>query len=115
MPREPDSLPDWFLGGAGKRRLLRALVDERRRGLPWTEPQPWSRSVLARAADLHQKNAVRRHLDVLVLAELLVVAGGGYRLNTASPLIGPLRALLEAVDALPEEALPPSRGGTAAV
>lgn len=104
MPRQPDRLPDWFVGGAGKRRLLRALVAERIDG------QPWSKAELARTAGLHEKHTVFRHLDVLVLAGLLVSEPSGYRRNERSQLLQPLRDLISELDALPDEPLPRSRG-----
>ena len=36
---------------------------------------------LARAADLHEKHTVHRHLEVLHAAGLLVLDGGAYRLD----------------------------------
>lgn len=108
MPREPDFLPDWFVGGAGKRRLLHALAHSD--AALWNEPRPWSQMVLAQAAGLHTKHTVFRHLEVLVLAGLLNEEGGGYRVNEGSMLIDPIRALTDELDRLEPRPLPPSRG-----
>lgn len=107
MTRERDLLPDWFVGGAGKRRLLMALTDE-------TSPlrslaPPWSGSELARAAALHEKHTVKRHLEVLQVASLLTRTSEGWTLLD-SPLVDPLASYLQAVDMLPPRPLPPSRG-----
>jgi hypothetical protein len=104
MPREPDLLPDWFVGGAGKRKLLRALV----RGE--AGPPPLTKKALAAAAELHPKHTVFRHLEVLVTAELLIESADGYRVNDNSALIPPIRALIEQLDLLEPRPLPPSRG-----
>ena len=110
MPREPDLLPDWFMGGAGKRRLIRALVLEDESIAPWDTPPPWSSGAMAKAAGVHPKNAVGRHVEVLIQAGLLREDGDGYRLNSKSPLLGPLRELVRALDRLPPKELPRSRG-----
>jgi hypothetical protein len=106
MPRKPDVLPDWFVGGRGKRLLLRALVDREVSG----EPPPWSQTVLAGAAGVHKKHTVFRHLEVLVLAELLIEDSGSYRVNEDSALLAPIGMLISALDALDPRELPPSRG-----
>jgi hypothetical protein len=106
MPRKPDLLPDWFVGGAGKRKLLGALV----RGEADGKPPPWDKKTLAKAAGLHEKHTVFRHLDVLVEANVLVEGTGGYRINEESQLVEPIRALLAQLDQLPPRPLPPSRG-----
>jgi hypothetical protein len=106
MPRNPDLLPDWFVGGAGKRKLLGALL----RGEADGKSQPWDKRTLARAAGLHEKHTVFRHLDVLVEADLLIERSDGYRVNAESGLIAPLRALLEQLDRMEPRTLPPSRG-----
>lgn len=106
MSRKPDLLPDWFVGGAGKRKLLRALVS----GTPNGESPPWGKKTLAKAAGLHEKHTVFRHLDVLVEAKVLIFDANGYRLNTESALIKPLEAFLDELERLPARKLPPSRG-----
>jgi hypothetical protein len=106
MPRDPDLLPDWFVGGAGKRKLLAALVSGEAAG----KPPPWDKSTLARAAGLHEKHTVFRHVDVLVMADVLLEDTLGYGVNAASRLISPLRALLDELDRLPPRMLPASRG-----
>lgn len=107
MPRDPDLLPDWFLGGAGKRRLLTALFREP------TAAHSWSLTELATAASLTRHNAVNRHLAVLELAGVLAHSPSGrWAVVDSSDLIPPLRAYLEAIDHLPPEALPRARGGS---
>ncbi len=106
MPRKPDLLPDWFVGGAGKRKLLRALVQGEAAGTP----PPWDQKTLARAAGVHEKHTVFRHLEILVEAKVLIHSPTGYKVNQKSPLLGPLAALIEQLDQLPTSELPPSRG-----
>ncbi len=108
MPRKPDLLPDWFVGGAGKRKLLGALV----RGVADGKPPPWDKQTLAKAAGLHKKHTVFRHLEVLVEADVLIQGAQGYRVNEKSDLIEPIRVLLERLEHLEPSKLPPSRGGT---
>jgi hypothetical protein len=111
MPREADLLPDWFVGGAGKRRLLRALTDA---SSPlWQEGPPWTDVQLAGQAELTTKNAVGRHLRVLEAAGLLQMVAGGWQRTTA-PLWADLKLYLDALDGLPSTALPTSRGGVRA-
>jgi hypothetical protein len=107
MPRKPDLLPDWFVGGSGKRKLLGALVSGEADG----KSPPWDKQTLAKAAGLHPKHTVFRHLDVLVEAGLLTDSADGYRVNRGSALLEPLDALLQELDRLPASKLPPSRGG----
>jgi hypothetical protein len=106
MPRKPDSLPDWFVGGAGKRKLLGAIV----RGEAAGQAPPWDKRTLAKAAGVHEKHTVFRHLEVLVQADLLVAGPDGYRVNRESALLTPLESLLNQLELLPPQALPPSRG-----
>jgi hypothetical protein len=106
MPRKPDLLPDWFVGGAGKRKLLRALIHGEAAG----KPPPWDQKTLARAAGVHEKHTVFRHLEVLVEAKVLIQDTAGYKVNQKSPLLAPLGALIEQLDQLPASELPPSRG-----
>jgi len=107
MPRKPDALPDWFVGGRGKRQLFRAVVDRRAGG----EPSPWSKAMLAKAAGLHKKHTVFRHLEVLVLAGVLIEDPGGYRVNEDSALLKPIGELIDELDRLGPQELPQSRGG----
>lgn len=106
MSRKPDSLPDWFVGGAGKRRLFRALVDPQAA----VEKPPWSKAALARVAEVNVKHTVFRHIEVLVQAELLIEGPDGYRVNKRSPLLKPMREMMRGLDQLSAESLPPSRG-----
>ncbi len=80
MTRATDSLADWFVGGAGKRALLRVLVDARP-GAQFTQSQ------LADAAGLHEKGSVVRHLAILEQAGLVtrVSPGGPYRVERWTP------------------------------
>ena len=109
--READLLPDWFVGGAGKRRLLSALLREDPGQPPWDVPPPWTQAQLAAAAGLHEKRAVWRHVAVLVEAGILLEEGTRFRLNRRSALRQPLLDFIVAVDQLPRRPLPPSRGG----
>ena len=106
MPRAPDLLPDWFVGGQGKRKLLEAVVS----GVAAGTAQPWDKRTLALAAGVHEKHTVFRHVEVLVVAGVLIGAAGGYRLNEASALVEPLETLLAELDRLAPLPLPPSRG-----
>src|SRR3954469_4959698 len=99
MTREADLLPDWFVGGAGKRRLLAALVRRDPTAPPWNQPPPWSKTTLAQAAGLHEKHTVFRHVAILRDAGLLVEDAGGFRLNERSPLLPALQRYLAALDA----------------
>jgi hypothetical protein len=108
VTRERDELPDWFLGGAGKRRLVHAVVHPER----WTtESPPWSKKALARLAGLEERHAASRHVEILDRAGLLVRENASYRLNDASPLVDPLRALTDVLDGIDSVPLPPARGG----
>ena len=105
MARSPDSLPDWFVGGAGKRRLMYAVIKA-------GSKRTWTEKELAEAAELHEKNSLRRHVAVLLQARLLRGGPGAYRLNARSPLVGPLDSFLTFLeDRVPRQPLPPSRGG----
>ena len=88
-------LRDWLFGGPGKRRLLMAL-------LGGNSDQGWRQAQLARAADLHPKGSVDVHLAALRQLGLITRSGNEYRLVDESPLARPLRAVLRALEALPE-------------
>ena len=92
MTRSTDSLADWFVGGAGKRALLRVLVDAR-------PGQQFTQSQLADAAGLHEKGSVVRHLAILEQAGLLsrLSPGGPYRVERWPPR-SDLRRWLGALD-----------------
>jgi len=112
MTRDADTLADWFIGGPGKRPLLEVLV-----GSPGD--RFYTQAELAELVGLHPNGSVSRHLEVLQQAGLVARAGsrGPYRLELASPLIGPLRnfletlAVLAATDPRWQRPLPPGRGG----
>jgi hypothetical protein len=104
VPREPDRLPDWFLGGAGKRRLLAAVL----RGGP---DRAWTEQELAVAAGLTPKNTIRRHIAVLAQAGVLRGAPGDYHVDFSSALVRALRPMLDELERLPDDPLPRSRGG----
>jgi len=106
MPRKPDVLPDWFVGGAGKRKLFRALVGAEL----VSKPAPWSKAALAEIAGLHEKHTVFRHVEVLVLAGLFIEDSGRYRVNEDSALLKPIREMMKELDRLDPQPLPPSRG-----
>jgi hypothetical protein len=106
VPRKPDLLPDWFVGGAGKRKLLSAVVSGEVAG----RPPPWDKQTLANAAGLHPKHTVFRHVEILVQSGVLEEDSGGYSVNPASNLLAPLGSLLEQLERLPPATLPPSRG-----
>jgi hypothetical protein len=109
--RRADLLPDWFLGGGGKRRLISALLKEDADQPPWDEPPPWTQAQLATAAGLHEKHTVWRHVAVLVEAGVLAEEDGRYRLNYESPLREPLLTLVIALEGLPARTIPSARGG----
>jgi len=98
-----DRLPDWLLGGRGKRRMLEALVAEPER--------VWGRSDLMRAAGLDPHDSQSRHVRVLLAAGLLEQDGRKLRLVAGHPLVEPLRAWLAVLgDPAFDVELPPSRG-----
>lgn len=108
MPRNADLLPDWFVGGAGKRRLLTALTNT---DSPlWEQGPPWTDIELASGSGLSKKNAIGRHLQVLERAELLLAVPGGWE-RSDNALWAVIESYLDALKALPETSLPPSRGG----
>ena len=91
--------------------MLSALVHSEASRPPWSEPPPWSKTVLARVAGLHEKHTVFRHLEVLVLAGLLIEEAASYHVNEDSALLSPIRALIDELERLEHSPLPPSRGG----
>ncbi|HEV3321402.1 MAG TPA: hypothetical protein VG147_04325 [Solirubrobacteraceae bacterium] len=95
-------MPDWFVGGAGKRKLLGALT----RGEANGKPPPWDKKTLAEAAGVHEKHTVFRHLAVLVEAEVLIEDTDGYRVNKKSDLLEPLEGFLKQLELLPPSKLP---------
>lgn len=105
MARSKDFLPDWFVGGAGKRRVL----DELLRG---NLDRSWTQYELAKECGLHPKRSVERHVAVLVQSGLLLTEGHRVKVNRVHPMVRPLVQLLQALDSqLPNDPLPPSRGG----
>jgi hypothetical protein len=110
MPRTPDALADWFVGGRGKRALLRRLVDA-------APGEQFTQKELADAAGLHDKGSAVRHLQVLEQANLLARdPSTGVYVVQAWPLRAELDAWLASLDAQSRRAsswrrpLPPSRG-----
>lgn len=95
MPREPATLRDWLFGASGKRRLIEALLAAG--GRPMTQAE------LARRAGLTPKGTVDGHLAALQQAGLVRRDASGYRADVTSPLASPLRALLSALEALPDD------------
>lgn len=111
MSRSSDSLADWFVGGAGKRKLLAALMAA-------PPGRRFTQKELADAADLHDKGSVVRHLAVLERAGLLArdAPGGTYRVRRwrhRAALTSWLAELdqAESTVAVWRRPLPPSRGG----
>lgn len=98
MPKPKLRLRDWLFGGAGKRRLLRALLEN--------ESRRWKQAELARAAGLKENGSVDEYLVTLDQLKLLRRrVDGSYMLNAAHPFVPPLRQLLDLVDALPDAPL----------
>ncbi len=108
MPRPIDAVPDWFLGGAGKRQLLYALAHPESWG---ADAPPWSKKAIARLAGLQDKKAVERHIEALTRAGVILGGDGGYKLNEKSSLLPPLRVLTDELAKLVPERLPRARGG----
>lgn len=91
--RVADNVPDFFIGGRGKRKSLEALVH--RPGVVWTE------STLAKAGGIGGNRSGRRQFKALRKAGLLVPVDteripvrGGHVLNETHGLVEPLRKLL---------------------
>lgn len=111
MTRASDSLADWFVGGAGKRRLLAALAEA-------SPGDRFTQKELAEVAALHQKGSVVRHLQVLERAGVLQRerAGGAYTVrawpqrDALSRWLAELEAAEQASSAW-KDPLPPARGG----
>lgn len=104
MSRGKDTAQDWFVGGRGKRLLLAALISEPGRA--------WTRAELARAAQIDPRGSYQRHVDVLLEVGLIVERDGRrLHLDEHHPLAPALAAFLQALDALGDVPLPPSRGG----
>jgi hypothetical protein len=97
VTRSKARLRDWLFGAAGKRRLLRVLLDEKAPAAGWREAE------LAGRAGLHKKGSVDEHLAALAQLDLVDASGGRYRLNARSPLLPPLRKLLRELDRLPDD------------
>lgn len=98
MPKPKLRLRDWLFGGAGKRRLLLALLLE--------EQRVWTQVELARAAGLKEKGSVDDYLVALDQLDLLSRGGdGSYRFNRRHPIVEPLRELLDLIEAVPDDAL----------
>jgi hypothetical protein len=88
---------DWLFGAGGKRRLLEALLAERRR--TWTEAE------LARAAGLHPKGSVDVHIAALMQIGVLARTGTNYGLVADHPLIRPLGRVLAVLSSLDDALL----------
>jgi hypothetical protein len=92
-------LPDWLLGGRGKRRLLEALLLSEQPAAGWTRTQ------LARASGQHAKARMDLYVGPLLRVGLLVEDAGRYRLAPDSALAQPLRDLLALLHELPDTEL----------
>jgi|ERR1700733_6153112 hypothetical protein len=113
MARAADSLADWFIGGAGKRRLLSALTGA-------SPGDRFTQKELATVAALHEKSSVIRHLQVLERSGILLRDGprGAYVVQEWPHRKALSRWLLalevaEHIDPAWALPLPPSRGGYA--
>jgi hypothetical protein len=86
----PDLVPDWFLGGRRRRRLLELLASEREEG--------WSVAELRREAPCAQATAYEV-VGALADIGLLEDSDGEHRYHfvTEHRLAGPLRAMLGAL------------------
>jgi hypothetical protein len=99
MPPYRQRLPDWLLGGRGKRRLLETVLLSEQPGPGWTRTQ------LARAIGQHPKARIDRYVGPLLQVGLLVEDAGRYRLVADSGLAQPLRDLLELLRKVPDTQL----------
>jgi hypothetical protein len=97
LPRTKLRLQDWLFGAGGKRRLLRALIDD--------ENREWTEAELSRAASLHAKGSVDIHVSALLQLGILTQAGLVYRLVPDHPLIEPLRRVLVVLEAIEDAEL----------
>jgi hypothetical protein len=97
MARALSRLPDWIFSGPGKRRALNALFLE--------SPRTWTRGELAAVAGQHKKARMDRYLDPLVQAGAVRRVAAGYTVVDDHPIVEPLRALLIALNSLPDEHL----------
>lgn len=103
---KPLSSRDWLLGSRPRRLALAALLGEPDRS--------WSKSEVARAAGVSVHGGIDEHVAGLVRVGLLARDGARWRLVVpGGALVAPLTALLAALEALPDDDAPPSRGGTA--
>lgn len=91
------TLRDWLFGAGGKRRLLEVLLT--------TTPQRWTQTELARAAGLHVKGSVDVHIVALLQLGILDESGDRYFIDRGSPLVPPLRTLVEALAAIDDAKL----------
>lgn len=93
--RPADTVPDWFLGGNRKRRVLAALAsNSRKRG--------WTAAELSEELGCGRTTAHEILRGLRPLGVLETLPGGGVRLARTGPLARALRALLAALAPLEE-------------
>lgn len=97
MPRRTSRLRDWLFGSAAKRLLIAAFLSQPGRR--------WSKYALAKEVGVATHGGVDDHLAVLRQMGLVRMRGGRWELVPGSALEVPLRALLAAVDELPNRAV----------
>ena len=97
MSKPQLTLRDWLFGAGGKRRVLEALLT--------TAPRSWSQAALARSAELHTKGSVDIHVVALLQLGVIVESADGYIVNHSSPLVRPLREVIELIAAVEEAEL----------
>jgi hypothetical protein len=105
MPKPPLTLRDWLFGAGGKRRVIEGLLT--------TAARSWTQTELARSARLHPKGSVDVHLAALVQLGIVAESDGSYVVDGDSPLVAPLRQIVELVASLEDAKLNrPTPSGT---
>jgi hypothetical protein len=96
---KPELVPDWLLGGAGRRQILERLAED----------DGWTGRALEKELDVGHAWVfeVLRALRQMGAIELVPDTRGSYRLSKSAPLGLSLRATLEALE--PYAATPVSR------
>jgi hypothetical protein len=103
-PPSQDRVPDWFLGGDRRRRLLEALAENRKDG--WTVKE-LADEIPCGPATVYEVIRVARSLDLLDAPER-----GRYRLASDGELVWALRSMLLALQPFRDEAVErPARAG----
>jgi DNA-binding HxlR family transcriptional regulator len=101
---QPELVPDWMLGGAGRRRILKRLAED---GDGWTGRALQEDLGLGHAWVFEVLRALRSTKAV----ERVPGTRGSYRLSDTDPLGKSLRAMLDALEPYAKTAVsrPPSR------